>query len=1090
MRVWLPIALVLVACSDRADIEEPALPLARPDAPAERAQHFVDKRLPQGASELDPAWYRQAQRAASELPRFSTIAGRAIDVSEKTAPRWQWLGPGNVAGRMRSLLFDPRNPQRLLAGGVSGGVWESVDGGERWLPLSDDAANVNIGALAFEPGNPRIVYAGTGELFRNSAQPYAAMWGQGILRSVDDGVHFQQLLSTANDDFRYVADIVVSPTQPKRLYAATNSGVWRSNDGGQSFVAILRPTDGGGNPRYEGCTDLELLPDEILVASCASRSTDDRYWLPGTILPAACDGPCPATVFRSENAAASAPTWSLVLSEPGMGRTSIAVAPSNPAILYALAASTVPGPDRNGDGRGDYDNGLHALYRSSDGGRTWAPRLRNDSSHALSTYLLSYADGFDAPRCRNSSFSAYSAGWYNQAIAVNPLDPDVVWVGGMELYRSDDGGASFGKASWWWLDRQSPFGVHADQHGLYFHPNYAQGTRELYLVNDGGVAKTINDSDATRRDANAACGPPTNGQGVRWITLEGGLGTAQFYTGTVNATGTLWLGGAQDNGTLLGVEPVSEYFREIFGGDGASVAIDPRNDRTLYVSYQNVNIHRSVDGGNSFTEAVSGINDQSIFIMPFVLDARAPDRLYAGGTRLWRSNNQGRNWSAASAPLGVEFFDRISAVAVSPVDNNRVLLGNQRAIFRSSVAATSSGSTAFARSSPREGWVSSLIFDPVDAQVAYATYSTFGGEHVWRTTDAGATWSAIDGQGAGRLPDVPVHHLVIDPQNRERLYIGTDIGVFVTLDGGLSWALENGGFANVIVERLAIAPNAAGGPQLYAFTYGRGVWRAPLVDFDAVASYRIGADLSGTFYDPARDGQGLLIEATKLDGVTGVLVTWYTYDRGEPAWLVGTGTANGNEVRVPMTITRGGGFPPNHVASSVISEPWGELILRFDDANRGRAEWTTARAGFSSGSMPLIRLTRVGAGAPGFARCRSGSWYQPAQDGHGLQWQVLDGPSPQLIAVWFAYLDGRQRWLLGTGPIQGDRAQLTMTSFRGAEFAPFNPASVVREPWGTLEVIALADGNARIQWQSTQAGYGTGQLDLVRLTELLGTACR
>lgn len=1088
MRAWLLCVVFLVACSERPD-PQARIPSARPDAPGERARLFVDKRLPRGATDLDPAWYRDAGRAAAALPRFSTVAGRTLDAREKTAARWQWLGPTNVAGRMRSLLLDPRDPQRLLSGGVSGGVWESRDGGGHWRPLSDDAANVNIGALAFEPGNPQVVYAGTGELFRNSSQPYAAMWGQGILRSVDDGAHFQQLLSTANDDFRYVADIVISPSQPKRLYAATNHGVWRSNDGGKTFATILRPTEGNGDPRFEGCTDLELLPGEVLMASCASRSTSDRYWLPGTLLPPACAGPCPATVFRSEDAAAEVPAWRIVLTEPGMGRTSLARAPSDASILYALAASTVPGPDRNGDGQGDYDNGLHALFQSTDGGRTWTPRLRNDAADALSTYLLSYAEGFEAARCGNGAFFAYGAGWYNQAIAVNPLNPEVVWVGGMELYRSDDGGASFGKASWWWLDGQNPAGVHADQHGIHFHPDYARGTRELYLVNDGGVARTRNDSDAVRRGPEAACGPLLDGQGVQWTTLEGGLGTTQFYTGTVNATGTRWMGGAQDNGTLLGTEPASGVFRPIFGGDGASVAMDPRSDQTLYVSYQNVNLHRSVDGGNSFTRATSGIQDQTIFIMPFVLDERSPDRLYAGGTRLWRSNNQGRTWSAASAPLGPEFFDRISAIAVSPADNNRLLVGNQRAIFRSASATTGTASTAFARTSPREGWVSSLTFDPVDAAVAYATYSTFGGAHVWRSRDAGATWTAIDGSGAGRLPDVPVHHLVVDPQHRERLYIGTDVGVFVTLDGGTSWALEVGGFANVIVERLAIAPSAAGGPQLYAFTYGRGVWRAPLGDFDAVPSYRIGADLSGTFYDPTRNGQGLLLEAINHEGVTGVLVSWYTYANGDAAWLYGTGTATGNTVRVPLSITRGGGFPPAHVASAIVNEPWGELVLRFDSADQGHAEWTTSRPGFASGGMPLTRLTRLGAGTPGFNRCRSGTWYQPSQNGHGLQWQVLDGASPQLLAVWFAYLDGRQRWLFGTGPIDGNRAQLTMTSFRGAEFSPFNPASVVREAWGTLEITTLGENNARIQWQSTQTGYGSGQLDLERLTALLGASC-
>ncbi len=1067
-------------------------PRERPDSPGERAEFDQARRLPAGVAAIDPQWYTTAQRDAQRLPAFSTEAGRFV-TGEKTAPRWEWLGPSNVGGRTRTLVFDPLNPSRMLAGGVSGGIFESTDAGTSWHPLSDDAVNLNIGALAFAPQRSDIIYAGTGELYRNNERPYAAMWGQGILRSTDGGRHFQQLLATANDNFRYVSDLHVSPFNRGSIYAATNTGVWRSDDGGSSFVQILKPTDAAGGLLYEGCTDLQAFPDsEGLLVTCASRSEDDRYWLPGTVVPPACGGPCPATVFRTDVADESVPTWAVVLSEPGMGRTSLAMAPSNPNIIYALAASTVPGPDRNNDGRGDYNNGLHGLYRSTNGGRSWQQRLLNDSTDVLSTYLLSYADGFEAVRCGFGNFDPYSAGWYNQAIAVNPLNPDIVWVGGMEVYRSDDGGASFGKASYWWLDDGQPGAVHADQHLLKFHPNYAQGTRILYSTNDGGVAYTDDDAGPVRTGAAAACGPGTGV--VRWTTIEEGLGSTQFYTGAVSASASLWLGGAQDNGTLL-QSPFSSgnNFTEIFGGDGASVAIDPRNDSVLYVSYQNVNIHRSTDGGNTFTRATSGMDDDTVFIMPFEIDRTAPDRLYAGGSRLWRTTNQGRNWSAASQVLGFDFTDRISAIGLSPVNPNLLLLGNQHAIFRSSNATTISASSTLSSTSPRSGWVSSLTFDPVDANVAYATYSTFGGAHVWRSGDAGASWQAIDGGGAGALPDIPVHHLVIDPNNRQRLYIGTDIGVFVSLDGGGSWARENGGFANVIVERLAIAPNPPGGvAQLYAFTYGRGVWRAPLADFDGVPSYRIGADLSGAFYDPAQDGHGWFLETINIDGVPGVVATWYTYLNGEQVWLVGAGKVTGDSVRIPLSITRNGGFPPDFISGEVIVDAWGEVELRFSDKDHGSATWTTTHPGFVSGSMPLTRLTSIATGSDGnLSACYSGTWYQPTQAGHGLQVQLIGAPgSRQLVAIWFTYLNGRQVWLLGTGPVQGDQATLAMTITQGGQFPPnFNAASVVRENWGTLTFEGLGSQIARAQWQSTRPGFSNGGLDLVRLTTLLDKGC-
>lgn len=1088
---WALVLPFLVACAGAPSPPATTPGPARPDAPGERAAFDLARRLPPAAGALDPAWYAAARNHHERMARFSTVAGRAVG-AEKSAARWEFLGPSNVGGRTRTLVFDPRNPARMLAGGVSGGVFETTDGGLQWRALSDDASNLNIGALAIDPSEPDIVYAGTGELYRNSERPYASMWGMGILRSTDGGRSFQPLLATSGPGFRYVSDIVVSPLDPRRIYAATNSGVWRSDDRGASFVEILRPVDPGGAPLYEGCTDLEILPgSDTLLASCASRSEDDRYWLPGSVVPPTCGGPCPATVFRTEDARGT-PQWQVVLSEAGMGRTSLAVAPSNPQIVYALAASVVPGPDRNGDGRGDYDNGLHALFRSDDGGRTFGARLRNSSSDVLSTYLLSYADGFEAQRCGFGSFWAYGAGWYNQAIAVNPLDPETVWVAGMEVYRSNDGGLSFGKASYWWLDGLSPFGTHADVHLIRFHPQYAQGTRRMFLTSDGGVAYTDRDDAPVRRGADAACGA---GDGVvPWVTIERGLASTQFYSGAVSRTASLWLGGTQDNGTLLQTPQSNQgEFVEVLGGDGATVAIDPRNDRVVYASYQNVNLHRSVDGGFSFVRATNGISDTPIFIMPFVIDEAAPDRLYAAGTRLWRTSNQGRNWSAASAAFGSDFKDRISALAVAPTNSAHLLAGNHRGIYRSTHATALGASSVLARATPREGWVSSLTFDPVDANVAYATYSTFGGAHVWKSTDAGATWSAIDGSGNGALPDIPVHHLVIDPGHRERLYIGTDLGVYVSLDGGGNWARETGGFADVIVERLAIAPEGPGGlPWLYAYTYGRGVWRAPLGDFDGVPSYRIGPELSGAFYDPAQDGHGLILEAIDLGGVTGIVATWYTYVDGRQAWLVGAAEASGKDVRIPMTITRGADFGAGFDPADVVREPWGELRLSFDSADAGRAEWSSTRPGFGNGSMPLVRLTRVAsAGSGALQACASGSWYQPAQDGHGLQMEIVgEGSERQAVVVWFTYADGEQRWLTGAGPITGDRATIPLAITDGGQFPPaFQPGQVSREPWGTLEWTGIDAGRARIQWNSTRPGFASGSLDLVRLTTLLGTPC-
>lgn len=1072
-----------------------------PDAPGAYARYHLDRRLAPGTTQMPMDALARAQQQMAQMPMHSLRSGGMIDrqTQAKTIARWQWLGPDNIAGRMRTLVFDPRNPDRMLGGGVSGGIFETTDGGNNWQPLTDDAANINIGALAVDPVAPDTIYAGTGELYRNSAQPYAAMWGQGVLRSLDNGRSFQQLPATANDDFRYVADIEISGIDHRRLYVASNSGVWRSDDGGDSFVRVMRPLNANSDPTYEGCSDLQLLPDsqrDVLLASCASRSTDDRYWLPGTILPPACNGPCPAAVFRNDDAAGSG-TWANVLSEAGMGRTSIDYSRSNPSIVYAVSASILRGPDRTGDGIGDYDNGLHAVWRSTDGGRSWQARVRNTSSDTLSTYLLSYAHLFDSARCNFGAPSPYSAGWYNQAIAVDPINPEVVWVAGMELYRSDNGGTTFGKASYWWDHGVSPYGVHADVHLLRFHPQYnGDSNRMLFVANDGGLAVTDDALGFTIRGPSTACFA-VEGM-VGWRDLTRGMGTTQYYTGTVSADGTTYIGGLQDNGTLLNTSNgSSRSWRHVWGGDGASVALDPRNSNVIYASSQNVGLVRSDNGGASFSNARNGLSDTPIFIMPYILDQSAPDRLWAGATRIWRTDDQGRGWRAVSQRFGNEFYDRVSAIAQSPTDPNRMLAGTQRAILNTRSALTGTPSSTWNQVSPRGGWVSSLNFDPIDPDVAYATYSSFGGAHVWRTTDGGTTWTAIDGEGSARLPDIPVHSLAIDPGNRQRLFIGTDLGVFVSTDRGRSWAVENTGFANVITEVVAVARGNASTPaQLYAFTYGRGAWRVPLGDLDGISGYRIGADTSGTFFNPEQSGHGFVLQVAPIGGSNTVVVSWFTYANGEPRWLYGVGDINGDRVRITLSSTRGGQFPPAFDPAQVQIEPWGDLELRFLDANQAIASWTTTQAGFANGTLSIQRLTQPSAASAELplARivpCHAGTWFDATRSGHGLFIEVLGTTQARtLTVVWYVYADGKPLWLFGSGSVNGDRADLSLFSTRGANAPPnFNPASVVVENWGTASFRALNAQQAQWNWTSGRPGFAPGALSLTRLTGVFGHSC-
>jgi hypothetical protein len=213
---------------------------------------------------------------------------------------------------------------------------------------------------------------------------------------------------------------------------------------------------------------------------------------------------------------------------------------------------------------------------------------------------------------------------------------------------------------------------------------------------------------------------------------------------------------------------------------------------------------------------------------------------------MWRTTDGAANWSQASDIVGG--FGSFSAIAVASSNPNNVLAGTLDGfIHRTNIGLSSDENTVWPFAQPRDGFVSSLTFDPADASTAYATYSTFNtippDRHVYKSTDAGATWVGIDGAGVTGLPDVPIHSIVVDPTNPSRLFVGTDLGVFVTLDGGANWARENSGFANVATEWLT-TNGSAGTINIFAFTHGRGVWRVPLCAF-SVSQLEVYVPVSG-----------------------------------------------------------------------------------------------------------------------------------------------------------------------------------------------------------------------------------------------------
>lgn len=779
------------------------------DQPDEAIEFQNLKRAPGGHGPIPAERYIKAAEHLKRMPQYSTVLNRlsppmsAMETSEIEAEAlgaWTQLGPGNIGGRTRALLIHPTTPSIMYAAGVAGGVWKTTNGGQSWTALNDLLPNLAVCSMAFDPTDSNVIYAGTGEGFFNSDM----VRGAGIFKTTDAGATWAYLQSTATSDFYYVNDIVLSPNNNQRVYAATRTGVWLSVDGGANWSRSLNPLALDGLTVLGGCLDLAIRTD---------RSTDFLF--------ASCGNLAQATVYRNTDAA-GAGAWTPVLNESQLGRTSLAIAPSNQNIIYGLASSIESG---------NFSRGLLAVFRSDTSGDagSWNAAVRNTNSTKLNTVLLSNPLAAFSSECGGGTNSFLNQGWYDNAIAVDPINPDRVWVGGVDLFRSDDGGASWGLASYWWAPGSDAHLAHADQHLIVFHPQFNGTTnRMMFVASDGGVFRTDDALATVATGSGAPC--DTSNTRVVWSKLNNNYGVTEFYHGLPYPNGATYFGGTQDNGTLRGTDATGvNAWSAVFGGDGGYVAIDPTNTDTFYVETTRLSIRKTTDGGAAYASVTAGITESSgnfMFINPFTMDPRAPQILWTGGRTLWRTSNAAASWTQASTQITTD--RSVGAIAVAPTNSNFVLAGTSGGfIHRTGNGLTSDSNTNWPGVQPRSGFVSWLAFDPLDPNVAYATYSTFGGTHVWRSSDAGANWNGIDGVGATGIPDVPVHCIAVDPGNSQRLYVGTDVGVFVSLDGGATWARENTGFANVMTESLAVG-SIGRNNVLFAFTHGRGVWRVPL----------------------------------------------------------------------------------------------------------------------------------------------------------------------------------------------------------------------------------------------------------------------
>jgi len=656
----------------------------------------------------------------------------------ESSQRWTLIGPqptyDGFSGRVTAIAINPLDPNTVYLGGAEGGVWKTTDGGARWKPLTDFQPALAIGSLAIDPSNPNVIYAGTGEANFNGD----SYFGMGVLKSTDAGVTWTLLDST---DFEYlsIGSLAINPANTQVLLAAASfGGVFRSTDGGQTWTNVLQGLSTGVVISPKG--------DKAYAAMVSFGGASGIYQ--------SADSGVTWTISNGSGAnTIQVPTDAF--------RITLAMAPSAPGTLFAgLVVSTSTASP------------LAAFYKTTDGGATWT---------------LIPGQGYCENQC-----------WYNNVLAVSPVDPNRLIGGGVRLKESTDGGAT-------WTAAAAAY-VHVDQHAVAFTPDGSK----VFIGNDGGVWSSA-----------------TTGGPYGWTELNDTLALTQFYAGISIQPGNpaISLGGTQDNGTLTysGIQ-----WQYLSCGDGAATAIDPINHNNVYISCAGVTpgrgvIGRSSAGGaaGSFRIADAGISAiEGVPFPPYLtIDPTNPQNLYfTGNQHIYQTTDNAGNWTAISPDVtGGALWP--CAIAVAPSDSNTVYSGScDGAAHVSHNALSGTASTWQDISSGLPGQaITHITVDPSSPLKAYATISGFQAGHVFVTPDGGQSWTDI----AGNLPDLPASDLVIDPELPGTLYVATDAGVFWTNTAGKVWSAIGSGLPQAAVLSLAFERTSR---TLRAATHGRSVW--------------------------------------------------------------------------------------------------------------------------------------------------------------------------------------------------------------------------------------------------------------------------
>ena len=729
-------------------------------------QFFLQRGYPEETFPL--SGYLQAMEASrrQSLLRANPPAG--------LSDSWDSVTPQNFSGRVNTVAVHPQNESVIYAGLASGGAFKTTDGGQHWMPIFDQQAYLSIGQITLDPSNPETVYVGTGDP-NVTGYPFI---GDGLYKSTNGGASWSYI---GLKETRIISSIVVHPTKPNTIWVGAmglpfertaDRGVYKTTDGGATWKKALFVSN------QAGVTDLVIDPfnPNILYAAFWDRIRNNKESI--------ISGPN-AKIYKSED---GGETWAALggglPASANLGRIALAVSGVTPGKVFARYVGS--------------DQELDNIYRTDNAGQTW-------------TGIIDFKI---ANMGRTTALGGSKFGWYFGKMAVNPENDFEIYLLGVELWRTRDGGRTWEMAAPSWRKYE----VHADKHDLVFAKS-----GNVFLATDGGLFSKASAAETWSR--------------------VGALPGVQFFRIGYNPhKPEVFYGGAQDNGTIVG-EPGKPWQR-LFEFDGFSMQFSPEDPQVVYVQIQYGDKYVSLDGGTNWLNGSLGIpeSDRANWDAPFIYSAHRPNLMYTGTFKVYKSTQSKiPNWYAISGDLtdGVIYgdaFHTVTALAESPRDSLLLYAGTSDGnLWRSTIGGFSQWTPVQAGLPDR--YVTSIQASPNFREWVYTSFSGYRDNeflpHIYRSKNMGASWENLTGD----LPPVGVNDLLIVPGHRDTiLFAATDAGVYATVNAGKNWYRLG---ANLpIVASYDLSWNIEG-HQLVVGSFGRSMYAydlEPLVPRTTVAS--------------------------------------------------------------------------------------------------------------------------------------------------------------------------------------------------------------------------------------------------------------